>query len=137
MIIKSKLKLLLKPGKATPTPPIAPILGQYGINLMNFCTKFNEMSKNINLELIHVKVILFNNLNYEIILGNESLNSYIKKTLNIEKFSNKPKIENINYINFKKINEISLYRNIFEKKKIFSVRKMIVGTLISIGINYE
>ncbi|AFP84033.1 uL11 family ribosomal protein [Candidatus Carsonella ruddii] len=137
MIIKCKLKLLLKPGKATPTPPIAPILGQYGINLMNFCTKFNNLSKNIKLEIIHVKIILFNNLNYEIILGNESLTKNIKNFLNIEKFSNKPKLENKHFIDFDKINIISLNRNNFEKKKISSVRKMVLGTLISVGINYE
>ncbi|XZR52578.1 MAG: uL11 family ribosomal protein [Candidatus Carsonella ruddii] len=137
MIIKCKLKLILKPGKATPTPPIAPILGQYGINLMNFCTKFNLLSKNINYEFIHIKIILFDDLNYEILLGNESLTNYLKKFLKIEKFSNKPGLENKDLINFKKINLISIHRNIFEKKKISSVRKMILGTLISIGINYD
>ncbi|XZR52987.1 MAG: uL11 family ribosomal protein [Candidatus Carsonella ruddii] len=137
MFIKCKLKLIIKPGKATPTPPIAPILGQYGINLMNFCTRFNLLSKNINCEFIHVKIILFQDLSYEILLKNESLTNYIKKFLQIKKFSNKPGIENKELINFEKINQISIYRNIFEKKKISSVRKMIIGTLISIGINYE
>ncbi|BFI90996.1 hypothetical protein [Candidatus Carsonella ruddii] len=137
MIIKSKLKLIIKPGKATPTPPIAPILGQYGINLMNFCTKFNLLSKNINCEFIHVKIILFQDLSYEILLGNESLISYIKKILKIEKFSKKPGIENKESTNFEKINSIATYRNIFEKKKISSVRKMILGTFISVGINYD
>ncbi|MBY0585440.1 hypothetical protein K5B08_00870, partial [Candidatus Carsonella ruddii] len=54
MIVKCKLKLILKPGKATPTPPIAPILGQYGLNLMDFCNKFNNLTKNIIYNFIHV-----------------------------------------------------------------------------------
>lgn len=137
MIIKCKLKLILKPQKATPTPPIAPILGQYGINLINFCKQFNELSKNIKSDFIHVKVLIFQNLEYKIFLGPESLVNFIKSKIGIEKFSNKPGLINKNFINFNMINQISIYRNNFEKKKICSVRKMILGTLISIGMNYE
>ncbi|AQU89599.1 hypothetical protein [Candidatus Carsonella ruddii] len=137
MIIKCKLKLILKPGKATPTPPIAPILGQYGLNLMNFCNKFNNLTKNINVEFIHVKIIVFQNLNYEIILGSESLSNVIKKIINVEKFSKKPGIEHIIINNFNFINIISKNRFLYEKKKISSIRKMILGTFYSLGIKYE
>ncbi|WP_433927892.1 uL11 family ribosomal protein [Candidatus Carsonella ruddii] len=137
MIIKCKLKLILKPGKATPTPPIAPILGQYGLNLMNFCNKFNLLTKNIFFDFIHVKIIVFQNLEYEILIGLESLTNDIKKNMNIEKFSKKPGIEKIIFNNFEIINIIAKNRIIFEKKKISSIRKMILGTLISMGIFYE
>ncbi|ATX33414.1 50S ribosomal protein L11 [Candidatus Carsonella ruddii] len=137
MIVKYKLKLILKPGKATPTPPIGPILGQYGLNLMTFCNKFNELTKNNINEFIHVKIIIFQNLNYEIILGLEPLTNVIKKITNIEKFSKKPGIETIVYNNFDIINIISKNRIFYEKKKISSIRKMILGTFYSLGIKYE
>ncbi|WP_433927106.1 50S ribosomal protein L11 [Candidatus Carsonella ruddii] len=137
MIIKYKIKLILKPGKATPTPPIAPILGQYGINLMEFCNKFNQLTKNIVFNFIHTKIIIFENLKYEILLGTNSLISLLKETINIEKFSKKPGIEKVNFNNFDIIKIISKKRFLHEKKKIFSIQKMILGTLISVGINYE
>ena len=39
--IKATIKLKLKAGQAMPTPPIGPILGQYGVNIMNFCKDYN------------------------------------------------------------------------------------------------
>ncbi|MGK2916139.1 MAG: hypothetical protein ACSLEH_00905 [Candidatus Carsonella ruddii] len=137
MIIKYKIKLILKPKKAKPLPPISSILGQYNINIIEFCNKFNNLTKNINFESIYVKIFIFDNLKYEILLGSISLTNYIKKKLNIDKFSNKPGIENINIKNFNIINIISMNRLKYEKKKINSIRKMILGTLISLGINYE
>ncbi|XRA05409.1 MAG: hypothetical protein ACN6LP_00960 [Candidatus Carsonella ruddii] len=138
MIIKYKIKLILKPKKAKPLPPISPILSQYGLNIIEFCNKFNNLTKNINLESIHVKIFIFNNLKYEILLGSLSLTNYIKKKINIDKFSNKPGIENIKNIkNINIINIISIKRLKYEKKKISSIRKMILGTFISLGINYE
>ncbi|MFI4878814.1 MAG: hypothetical protein ACH6QP_01010 [Candidatus Carsonella ruddii] len=137
MIIKYKIKLILKPKKAKPLPPISPILGQYGINIIEFCNKFNNLTKNINYKLIHVKIFIFNDLKYEILLGSLSLTNYIKKKINLDKFSNKPGINNINIKNFNIINIISINRLKYEKKKISSIRKMVLGTFISLGINYE
>ncbi|MFI4883852.1 MAG: hypothetical protein ACH6QK_00505 [Candidatus Carsonella ruddii] len=137
MIIKYKIKLILKPKKAKPLPPISSILGQYNLNIMDFCNKFNNLTKNINFEFIHVKIFIFDNLKYEILLGSVSLTNYIKKKINVNKFSNKPGIENINIKNYNIINIISINRLKYEKKKINSIRKMILGTLISLGINYE
>ncbi|MFI4870056.1 MAG: hypothetical protein ACH6QM_00270 [Candidatus Carsonella ruddii] len=137
MIIKYKIKLILKPNKAKPLPPISSILGQYNINIIEFCTKFNNLTKNINFELIHVKIFIFDNLKYEILLGSISLTNCIKKKINVKNFSNKPGIEKINIKNFNIINLISINRLKYEKKKLNSIRKMILGTLISLGISYE
>ncbi|MFI4883684.1 MAG: hypothetical protein ACH6QQ_00525 [Candidatus Carsonella ruddii] len=137
MIIKYKIKLILKPKKTKPLPPVSSILGQYNINIIEFCNKFNNLTKNIDFELIHVKIFIFDNLKYEILLGSISLSNYIKKKININKFSNKPGIDKINIKNFNLINIISINRLKYEKKKINSIRKMVLGSFISLGINYE
>ncbi|AFP83839.1 ribosomal protein L11 [Candidatus Carsonella ruddii CS isolate Thao2000] len=135
--IKFKIKLFLIPGKATPAPPVGSILGQYGINLKEFCFKFNEITKNIKYDLINLKVIIYIDNTYDIILGTISLSNKIKIFLNIKKFSKKPGIEKLFLIKFNQINDLSYKRFYFEKKKISSIRKMILGTMISNGLYYE
>ena len=44
--IKGYVKLQIPAGKAAPTPPVGPALGQHGVNIMGFCKEFNEKTKN-------------------------------------------------------------------------------------------
>ncbi|AFP84393.1 50S ribosomal protein L11 [Candidatus Carsonella ruddii] len=132
-ILKYKLKMILEPNKATPASCIGPILGQYGINLVEFCNKFNNLTKLIKLEKINVKVAIFIDNTYQILINTISLSNYIKKKKNIISFSKKPGYETLKNLNLKDVIEISNYRNIYEKKKESSMRKMLIGTLISMG----
>ncbi|BAF35197.1 ribosomal protein L11 [Candidatus Carsonella ruddii PV] len=132
-ILKFKLKLILKPNKATPSSGIGPILGQYGINLIDFCNKFNDLTKFICLEKINVKIAIFNDNSYQILINTMSLSDYIKEKKNILSFSKKPGYNQLTNINLNDVVEISYFRNIYEKKKLNSLRKMMLGTLISMG----
>lgn len=65
--LKTIIKFILPAGKASPIPPIGPILGHFGINLAKFCTDFNAQTKHlIQGSMIKIKVLLFDDLTYNI-----------------------------------------------------------------------
>ncbi|PIM95938.1 50S ribosomal subunit protein L11 [Candidatus Hodgkinia cicadicola] len=131
-----KLRLLAK--KTKPNPSINVILGQKRINIADFCKKFNELTiNNENLEALCVKVYLYQNKDYDIIVKNPSIACLIKKYVS----SN----EDLNMLNKEKIivNKICVLKII--KKKIndintFKIKyafKMVIGSLKSMGMNIE
>ena len=131
--IKNTLKLILPAGKATPAY-VGPILGQYGINLMNFCKEFNEKSKNFT-ENIRVKITLFENKTYTIKINSLPTSRLILNCLNISKGASIPSqisgyltSEHLEFII--KIKEAELYP--ISKS---AIKKMIKGTAYSMGIS--
>ena len=66
--IKTILKLQIPAGKATPAPPIGPALGQHGLNIREFCTKFNADTKDKGGDIIPVEITVFEDRTYKFIL---------------------------------------------------------------------
>ncbi len=85
--IKAKVKLIIPAGEATPAPPIGPSLAQYGINIGEFCNKFNEASKEFKGIKIPVEITIYEDRSFEFVLKKPPVSSLIKKYLGIEKGS--------------------------------------------------
>jgi len=85
--IKAKVKLIIPAGEATPAPPIGPSLAQYGINIGEFCNKFNEASKEFKGMKIPVEITIYEDRTFDFVLKKPPVSALIKKYLNIEKGS--------------------------------------------------
>jgi len=136
--IKTKIKLQIPGAKANPAPPIGPALGQHGLNIQDFCTKFNNATKNMAGDIIPVEITVFVDKTYTFILKTPPAAELLKKAAGIEKGSGEP--------NKKKVGKVTLaqVREIAEKKMkdlnandIEAAMEIIKGTARNMGITVE
>ena len=83
------IKLQVPAGKATPAPPVGTVLGPAGINLQEFCSRFNEASKDRMGDIVPCEITLYDDRSYEFILKTPPATFLIKKAAKIQKGSNK------------------------------------------------
>lgn len=87
--IVKKIKLQIPAGKATPAPPVGTVLGPAGINLQEFCTKFNDASKDKMGDVVPVEISLYADKSYDFVLKTAPAPFLIKKYAKIQKGSAK------------------------------------------------
>ena len=73
------IKLQLSAGKANPAPPVGPALGQYGVNIMEFCKQYNEKTKDQEGTIIPVEITVFADRTFKYILKTPPASDLIKK----------------------------------------------------------
>lgn len=136
--VKTIIKLQIPAGQATPAPPVGPALAQQGLNIMEFCQKFNELTKNQIGWKIPVEIMVYEDKSYELKLKQSPTSELLKKAAGIEKGSGEP--------NRKKVGKISKeqLRKIAEQKMsdlncetIEAAIKIIEGTAKQMGITIE
>jgi len=132
----SLVKLYIKAGKANPSPPIGPILGQKGINILNFCKQFNERTKD-KCSLIPLTVIINikKNKSFSLLIKEPPVSKLILKYSSTPKGSQKPGRDFVGKIDKENISKISKIKS---KEMIHSsnevIKKMVIGTIKSMGI---
>ncbi|GIW66854.1 MAG: 50S ribosomal protein L11 [Candidatus Parcubacteria bacterium] len=136
--LKAEVKLIINAGEATPAPPIGPSLAPYGINIGEFCSKFNEMTKDFKGVQIPVIIRIFDDRSFNLILKKPPVSSLIKKYLKIEKGSGlagKKIVGKLTKEDVKKIAEEKLPD--LNTDDINQAIKIIEGTAKSMGIKIE
>lgn len=136
--IKTIIKLQIPAGQANPAPPIGPALGQHGLNIQEFCTKFNEASKDKAGNIIPVEIYVYEDRSYDFHMKTPPASDLLRKAAKIEKGSgNAPKIKvgkvtkaQIREIAETKIQDLNAY-------DVDQAEKIIEGTARSMGISVE
>jgi large subunit ribosomal protein L11 len=105
--IKAKLKLQIPAGQATPAPPVGPALAPHGLNIKEFCDKFNQLTKNQAGFTIPVEVTVFEDRTYEFRLKTPPASELIKKAVGIEKGSGEPNKKKVGKISREQIRKIA------------------------------
>jgi len=136
--VLTTLKLQIPAGKATPAPPIGPALGQHGINIQDFCTAFNEKTKELGKDIIPVEITIFEDRSFDFILKTPPTAELLKKAAKIEKGSGEPNKTKVGKVSRAQIREIA------EKKMpdlntddINAAMKIVEGTAHSMGLEVE
>ena len=88
--ITAFVKLQIPAGKATPTPPVGPALGQHGLNIMGFCKEFNERTKNDAGLIIPVIITVYADKTFSFVTKTPPAAVLLKKACKLEKASGKP-----------------------------------------------
>jgi len=83
--IVRKIKLQIPAGQATPAPPVGTILGPVGINLQEFCTRFNEASRDKMGDVLPVEISLYDDRSYDFVLKTPPAAFLLKKAAKIQK----------------------------------------------------
>lgn len=134
--IKTIIKLILNAGKAVPTPPVGPALGQYGINLMNFCKDYNNQTNKYIGLIIPVKITIYDDKSYTFILKSPPTASLLLKYAKLTKGSAKPNKDIIGTITKNDLLEIiNIKLQDLNTKDIKQAINIITGTAKNIGIN--
>jgi large subunit ribosomal protein L11 len=87
--ITKKIKLQIQAAKATPAPPLGPALGQAGINIGDFVTKFNAATKNMAGDKVGVSITVYEDRSYDFVVKTPPVTGLILKAAGVEKGSGK------------------------------------------------
>jgi large subunit ribosomal protein L11 len=137
--VKANLKMKLRGGQASPAPPVGSILGQYGVNMMDFINPFNEQTKDIQGSEVTVHITIYEDRTMNFRVVSTPTDDRIRAALKIDKGSGKPNSEKIT----KKLSQADLTRIAEEKAKdmntdaIEAVKKMVAGTARSMGVEID
>ncbi len=133
--IKTKIKLQIQAGKANPAPPVGPALGQHGLQIMDFCNKFNTVTKEKGDTILPVVITVYEDKTYDFIVKAPPASELLKKASGISKGSEKPNKEKIGKITKSKLEEITKVKmpdlNAYDLE---SGMKIIAGTAKQMGI---
>ncbi len=129
------IKLQIPAGKANPSPPIGPALGQRGVNIMEFCKSFNARTQSLGDTIIPVVITVYQDRSFTFITKTPPASILLMKAAGLKKGSSNPKIERVAEIGRDKIREIAeLKRPDLNAYDIESAMRIIEGTARSAGI---
>ena len=132
------IKLQIPAGRANPSPPVGTVLGPAGVNLMDFCNKYNEATKDKMGDIVPVEITVYEDKSFTFILKTPPVSDLLKKAANITKGSTKGKKEIIGKVSkedVKRIAEIKLEDlNAYD---IESAMKSVEGSALNMGIEVK
>jgi large subunit ribosomal protein L11 len=136
--ILTKIKLQIPAGQANPAPPVGPALGQHGLNIQEFCTKFNDASRDKMGDIIPVEITVFEDRTYTFVMKTPPAAELIKKVAKIKKGSGKPLTEKIATLTQKQLEEIAIIKMPdLNTNDIEQAKKIIAGTAKQMGVEIK
>jgi len=133
--IKAKVKLQLPGGQATPAPPVGPALGQHGVNIGEFVSKFNERTREFQGTTIPVELTVFMDRSFEFILKSPPASVLIRKAVRLAKRSETPSREVVGTITREQLVEIAKTKmKDLNAKDLEGAVRQVMGTARSMGV---
>lgn len=135
---KTVVKLQINAGQANPAPPVGPALGQHGVNIQEFCTKFNDGTKDMRGDVIPVEISIYEDRSFDLKFKTPPAAELIKKAAGVKKGAGNPLTDKVGKITQAQAQEIA------EKKMadlnandVENAVKIVKGTARSMGIKVE
>lgn len=136
--VLGKIKLQIQAGKANPSPPIGPALGQHGVNIMEFCKQYNAKTADQAGNIIPVEITVYEDRSFSFILKTPPTAELIKKAANLEKgsaISNKTKVGSITKAQVAEIVKIKMPD--LNATTDEAAAEMVAGTARSMGVTVK
>ena len=133
------IKLQVPAGKANPSPPIGPALGQRGLNIMEFCKAFNAQTQGMEPGLVlPVVITAFADKSFTFVMKSPPASVLIKKALKLDKGSAKPHIDKVGKLSSEQLEEIAKTKQKdLTGADLDAVVRTVAGTDRSMGITVE
>lgn len=137
--IITKIKLQIRGGQANPAPPVGPALGQHGLNIAEFCAKFNDATRADRMgEVVPVEITVYVDRTYTFVLKTAPASELIKKYAKISKGSSSPLSEKIGSITDADLTEIAKIKMPdLNTKNVDAAKKIIAGSARQMGIEIK
>ena len=131
----AQIKLQVTAGKANPSPPIGPALGQHGVNIMEFCKAFNARTANDEGMIIPAVITVYQDRSFTFITKTPPASVLLKKAAKIAKGAGDPKRDKVAKLTMDQITEIAKLKMVdLNANDLDAARKIIMGTARSMGI---
>ena len=133
------IKLQVPAGKANPSPPVGPALGQRGLNIMEFCKAFNAQTSSMEPGLkLPVVITAFADKSFTFVLKSPPATVLIKKAIKLEKGSSRPNADKVGKITRAQLEEIAKIKTKdLTAADMDAAVKTIAGTARSMGVTVE
>ena len=133
--IITQIKLQVEAGKANPSPPIGPALGQHGVNIMDFCKAFNAKTVNDEGMIIPVIITVYQDRTFSFITKTPPASVLLKKAAKIAKGAGDPKRDTVGTVTGKQVEEIAKLKMVdLNAAGLDAACRIIKGTARSMGI---
>lgn len=136
--VKTIIKLQIQGGKANPAPPVGPALGQHGLDIQGFCSKFNDATKDRMGEVVPTVITVYEDASFDFILKTPPASSLLLKVAGIKKGAGNPLTDTVATISKSQLKEIA------EKKMpdlnaydVEAAMKIVAGTARQMGIKIK
>ncbi len=136
--VKANLKMRVPAGRATAGPPVGSILGQHGLNLMEFVQAFNDKTKDMMGKdvIVHLKVYEDRTFTFEVI--GQPVDEMIRDAIKIKKGSGKPHTDKVGKITRAQLEEIAKAKMaMLNANDLDAAVKTVAGTARSMGVEVE
>ena len=136
--VLTKIKLQIKGGQANPATPVGPALGQHGLNIQDFCSKFNDASKDKMGEVVPVEISVYEDRTFDFIMKSAPASELIKKYAKITKGSSKPLSQKVGTITRDQLAEAAKEKmNDLNTNDIEMAIKILSGTARQMGVEIK
>lgn len=133
--IKTIIKLQLPAGKATPAPPVGTALGQHGVNIGEFVSKFNAATAQMGSDIVPAEITIYQDRTFDFKLKTPPASDLLKKAAKVEKGSGNPLKEKIGKITKAQLKEIAERKmEDLNANDVDAAMKIIAGTAKNMGI---
>ena len=133
--VVKKIKLQIAAGKATPAPPVGTVLGPAGINLQEFCTKYNDATRDKMGDILPVEISIYDDRSFDFVIKTPPAAFLIMKAANVKKGSSKGSSEIVGKITKAQLKEIAETKlpdlNAYDVEE---AMKIVEGTARNMGI---
>jgi large subunit ribosomal protein L11 len=134
--LMTTIKLQLKAGQANPAPPVGPVLGQHGVNIMEFCKQFNARTQKNAGEVTPVVISVYKDRSFTFELKTPPVSYLILQKVKKDKGSGVPNKEKIGTLNRQQVREIAKTKmtdlNCYDEE---AASKIVAGTARSMGVD--
>ena len=136
--VKTIIKLQIPAGQANPAPPIGPALGQHGLNIQDFCSKFNEATKDKAGDIIPVEITVYEDRTFDFKLKTPPAAELLKKAAGLEKGSGEPLKNKVGKVTKEQIRQIAKKKMVdLNAYSLEQAEKIVEGTARSMGIEVK
>ena len=133
--VVKKVKLQIQAGKATPAPPVGTVLGPAGINLQEFCTKYNDATRDKMGDVLPVEISIYDDRSFNFVIKTPPTAFLIKKFAKIDKGSVKGSKESVGKLTKEQLKEIAEIKlpdlNCYTVEE---AMKVVEGTALNMGV---
>lgn len=134
----TQIKLQIPAGKANPAPPVGPALGQHGLNIQDFCSQFNNKTKEMGDTIVPVVINVYEDRSFDFITKTAPAAILIKKAINLKKGSGVPHKEKVGVITKAQLKQVAETKmEDLNANDVEQAMKIIAGTARSMGVTVE
>lgn len=134
--VTAVIKLQIKAGQANPAPPIGPVLGQHGVNIMEFCKQFNAQTQKNTGEVTPVLLTVYKDRTFSFIVKTPPVSYLLMKAVGVEKGSGQPNKEKVGRLKPAEVRRIAeLKMSDLNANDIEGAMRIVSGTARSMGID--